>query len=53
MIPQTGIDLKDLVKIFRARIGNNKQTDFIGLVKQAGKQDPATKKIIPKDPTSS
>ncbi len=53
VIPQTGIDLKDLVKIFRARIGNNKQTDFIGLVKQAGKQDPATKKIIPKDPLSS
>lgn len=48
VIPADGIDLKDLVKAFRARIGERK-SDFIVLVKQAGQQDKTTKKIIPKD----
>lgn len=42
-----GIELKDLVKIFKQRVAA-RQPEFIGLVKQAGRQDPATKKIVPK-----
>ncbi|KAK5169394.1 transcription factor IIF subunit tfg1 [Saxophila tyrrhenica] len=52
-IPATGIDLKELVRVFRARVGNANQAAFIGLVKQAGKQDPASKKIVPKEGPSS
>ena len=46
-IPEGGIALNELVKIFRARV-LSRQGDFIALVKQAGKQDPASKKIIPR-----
>jgi len=37
-----------LVKMFKSRL-TGRTTDFIALVKQAGKQDTASKKIVPKD----
>lgn len=47
-IPPDGIGISDLVKIFKARITSQRQAEFIALVKQAGKQDAASKKILPK-----
>ena len=47
-IPREGIAIGKLVALFRTRSAGRNQ-DFIQLVKQAGKQDLATKKIVPKD----
>lgn len=48
-IPEQGIALGDLVKMFKKRVTGKENTSyFISLVKQAGKQDPATKLICPK-----
>ena len=48
-IPADGIPIKDLVTVFRARIVGTEQTkQFISLVKEAGTQDAATKRIMPK-----
>lgn len=48
-IPEEGIILGELVKLFKKRVSGKDGTSyFISLVKQAGKQDPATKKICPK-----
>lgn len=47
-IPPEGVGISELVRIFKTRLmGRN--PDFINLVKLAGKQDPVTKKIVPKD----
>ena len=46
-IPAEGITITELIKPFRPRIVN-RQNEFINLVKAAGKQDSATKKIMPK-----
>ncbi|KAK3651266.1 transcription factor IIF subunit tfg1 [Elasticomyces elasticus] len=46
-IPKEGVAVGDLVKIFKSRL-SGRTTDFIALVKQAGKQDNVTKKIVPK-----
>lgn len=48
MIPPEGVELKVLVSMFKTRVANRTQ-EFIALVKLVGKQDPATKKIIPKE----
>ena len=37
------------MKVFKQRV-QNRQPDFIALVKQAGKQDAVTKKIMPRPP---
>ncbi|KAK4542182.1 hypothetical protein LTR36_007029 [Oleoguttula mirabilis] len=47
-IPMGGVAIGDLVKSFKTRLGG-RNGDFIALVKQAGKQDHASKKIVPKD----
>ncbi|KAK5125740.1 hypothetical protein LTR85_012014 [Meristemomyces frigidus] len=47
-IPAEGVAIGDLVKSFKTRLGG-RNGDFIALVKQAGKQDHASKKIVPKD----
>lgn len=46
-IPAGGIAITELAQMFKPRV-LARQADFIALVKQAGKQDPATKKIMPK-----
>lgn len=46
-IPADGIGISELVRIFRPRVVS-RQPEFIALVKQAGKQDPASKKILQK-----
>lgn len=47
IIPEDGIDIRDLVKVFKQRVVD-RQAEFIALVKQAGKQDMGTKKIMPR-----
>lgn len=47
-IPPDGIELKSLVSMFKSRVAS-RSGDFISLVKLVGKQDPTTKKIIPKE----
>jgi transcription initiation factor TFIIF subunit alpha len=48
-IPEEGIALSQLVAIFKKRVPGKEATSFfIGLVKQAGTQDKATKLIKPK-----
>lgn len=47
-IPEEGIAITELVRLFKKRVIGNKTTFFISLVKQAGKQDPVTKMIHPK-----
>lgn len=49
-IPAEGVIIGELVKAFKSRLGG-RNTEFIGLVKLAGKQDHATKKIVPKGPS--
>lgn len=47
-IPEAGITIGDLVKLFRGRVSGKENTDkFIALVRQAGTQDKMTKKIVP------
>jgi len=47
-IPETGITIGDLVKLFKGRVSGKENTDkFIALVRQAGTQDKTTKKIVP------
>lgn len=47
-IPEEGIPLGELVQLFKARVcGKENTVAFIGLVKQSGKQDPASKLIMP------
>lgn len=46
-IPAEGIPIGDLVNLFRSRV-QGRQGDFIPLVKSAGRQDPTSKKILPK-----
>jgi hypothetical protein len=46
------VGIKDLADLFKPRV-LNRQPEFIALVKQAGKQDTATKKIMPKPPTNN
>lgn len=41
--------MKGLADMFKLRVAG-RQPEFIALVKQAGKQDAATKKIMPKPP---
>jgi len=49
-LPKEGIAITELVKLFKGRVfGKEKTTFFISLVKQAGKQDPITKMIHPRD----
>ena len=48
-IPAEGITVKELTDSFKGRVSKPGMTTFIGLVKQAGKQDPTTKKIVPKE----
>jgi len=48
-IPEEGINVGDLIKLFKKRVaGTGNTTYFISLVKQAGTQDKATKLIRPK-----
>ncbi|KAK0269718.1 transcription factor IIF subunit tfg1 [Friedmanniomyces endolithicus] len=47
-IPKEGVAVGDLVKVFKTRLAG-RTTEFIALVKQAGRQEPATKRIVPKD----
>ncbi|KAK3112996.1 transcription factor IIF subunit tfg1 [Teratosphaeriaceae sp. CCFEE 6253] len=47
-IPKEGVAVGDLVKMFKHRLAG-RTADFIAVVKQAGRQDPASKKIVPKD----
>ncbi|RMY24319.1 hypothetical protein D0866_11423 [Hortaea werneckii] len=48
-IPTGGIAIDELVKRFKSRVAGEKTTAFIAMVRQVGKQDPGTKKIVPKD----
>lgn len=55
-IPEEGIALGDLVKLFKDRVilkGDEAITHFIKLVKKSGKQDATTKLIVPKKETES
>lgn len=47
-IPPNGIDLRELANIFKPRV-IGRQPEFIALVKMAGKQDNATKRIMRKE----
>ncbi|TKA82047.1 hypothetical protein B0A55_01526 [Friedmanniomyces simplex] len=47
-IPKEGVAVGDLVKVFKTRLAG-RTAEFIALVKQAGKQEAVTKKIVPKD----
>jgi len=47
-IPDSGIAIGELVKLFKPRLGA-KGTDFIAMVKEVGKQDGVTKKIVRRD----
>ena len=48
-IPEGGINVGDLIKLFKKRVGGAENTSFfISLVKQAGTQDKVTKLIRPK-----
>lgn len=47
-IPEAGISIGELVKLFKGRVsGSENTTKFIALVRQAGTQDKMTKKIVP------
>ena len=46
-IPEDGIGIGELVNLFRSRV-QGRQGEFIPLVKSAGRQDPTSKKILPK-----
>ena len=46
-IPEQGIVIGELVNLFRSRV-QGRQGEFIPLVKSAGRQDPSSKKILPK-----
>lgn len=46
-IPADGIGITELVNLFKSRV-NGRTGDFIPLVKSAGRQDPVSKKILPK-----
>jgi hypothetical protein len=46
------VGIKELADLFKPRV-LNRQPDFIALVKQAGKQDTATKRIMPKPETTN
>lgn len=46
-IPEDGIKITELVDLFRSRV-QGRQGDFIPLVKNAGRQDQTTKKIMRK-----
>ena len=47
-LPEEGIAITTLVKLFKGRVFKEQTPFFISLVKQAGKQDPITKMIHPK-----
>ena len=48
-IPEEGITLSDLVRLFRRRVtGKEAISHFIELVTKSSKQDPATKLLLPK-----
>ena len=47
-IPEGGIVIGELVKVFKLRVTLQRQAEFIALVKRAGTQDKASKKILPK-----
>jgi len=47
-IPTEGVGVKDLVKVFKGRL-NGRSEDFIALVKQVGKQDVVSRKLVPKE----
>jgi len=50
-IPTEGVAIADLVKVFKTRL-EDRTTEFIALVQQAGRQDGMTGKIVPKDQRS-
>lgn len=50
-IPKDGIPINELVDVFRSRVAG-RQADFISLVKGAGRQDPTSKRIMPKSAAS-
>ncbi|KAK0333972.1 transcription factor IIF subunit tfg1 [Friedmanniomyces endolithicus] len=50
-IPTEGVAIADLVKVFKTRL-EDRTTEFIALVQQAGRQDGMTWKIVPKDQRS-
>lgn len=50
-IPAEGIAISEFMKLFKPRIAaqEQRQADFFALVKQAGRQDPGSKKIYPRE----